>query len=130
MNPERWERLKPLFHEALEQDAGFRTEFLRAACVGDGYATPNPRISWNRRPCKSKPWNWPGTSTERYGALPIGMGSGRIMRPAPARTSGRSGRLDSRLICTEDKFGETQTGRRGSSWPWGPPARHIAGSAA
>ena len=35
MNPERWERLKPLFHGALEQPPATRAEWLRGACPDD-----------------------------------------------------------------------------------------------
>ena len=35
LNPERWERIKQLFHSALEQEPGRRTAFLREACAGD-----------------------------------------------------------------------------------------------
>lgn len=35
MNPERWERLKQLFHSALEHKPDRQTEFLREACAGD-----------------------------------------------------------------------------------------------
>ena len=35
MNPERWERLKPLFHGAIEQPPGTRAAWLRGACPDD-----------------------------------------------------------------------------------------------
>lgn len=35
MNPERWKRLKPLFHGALDQPPGARAEWLRGACPDD-----------------------------------------------------------------------------------------------
>lgn len=35
MTPERWERIKQLFHAALEQEPGQRAEFLRRACASD-----------------------------------------------------------------------------------------------
>ncbi|MGH9349303.1 MAG: hypothetical protein ACRD26_18765, partial [Vicinamibacterales bacterium] len=35
MNPERWARLKPLFHGALDQPAPRRAEWLRQACPDD-----------------------------------------------------------------------------------------------
>jgi len=35
VNPERWERLKPLFHGALEQPPAARAEWLRGACPDD-----------------------------------------------------------------------------------------------
>jgi serine/threonine protein kinase/Tol biopolymer transport system component len=35
LKPERWERIKQIFDEALEKDADIRAEFLRKACEGD-----------------------------------------------------------------------------------------------
>lgn len=35
MNPERWERIGQLFHGALEQEPGRRSQFLREACATD-----------------------------------------------------------------------------------------------
>ena len=60
MEPERWERLKQLFHSVLEQEPGQRAEFLRESCAGDeslraavesmlARHTGSP-VFWNRRP--------------------------------------------------------------------------------
>ena len=35
MTPELWERLKPLFHAALEQDTQNRAAFIESACGDD-----------------------------------------------------------------------------------------------
>jgi hypothetical protein len=35
MTPELWQRLKPLFHAALEQRTESRAEFIEAACGED-----------------------------------------------------------------------------------------------
>lgn len=35
MNPDRWEKIERLYHEALERDAGEREAFVRQACDGD-----------------------------------------------------------------------------------------------
>ena len=35
MTPELWQRLKPLFHEALEKGSGDRAAFVDAACGED-----------------------------------------------------------------------------------------------
>ena len=71
LNPERWERLKQLFHSALEQEPGRRTEFLRKPVPATSLcgqkstqcwrATLNPRISWSRQPCRLRPRCWQGT---------------------------------------------------------------------
>ncbi len=36
MNPERWERVKAVFHSALDRDPAERAAFLERACLGDG----------------------------------------------------------------------------------------------
>jgi hypothetical protein len=33
MTPELWQRLKPLFHEAMERDPKDRTAFVEGACA-------------------------------------------------------------------------------------------------
>ncbi len=35
MEPERWQRIEALYHEALAQPAAERADFLESACSGD-----------------------------------------------------------------------------------------------
>src|SRR5258705_4265020 len=35
MDPERWARIKSIFHEAAEQPAGLRASYVRSRCDGD-----------------------------------------------------------------------------------------------
>ena len=44
MTPELWQRLKPLFHAAMEKDAGERADFLERACNSDPELEPHLRL--------------------------------------------------------------------------------------
>ena len=89
MTPELWQRLKPLFHEALEVEPEERSAFVREVCGGDreleeyleGLLRAEQEGTGPIAPAEGLLRGWLSTMSTRFAAGEVVLGRFRVVRP-------------------------------------------------